>query len=161
MSRKVLLGSDLFDLFAKNCVTLRMIDGLAIVPSEVKACDGDHGCACKSRASGEQISKTTKSRLLRDTDISPNGDTCANIVSATTAGVPLNVALQPSHRRSLWSHRGIFVCRFCISLTERKSRLGPDVFCGHRRKRSNGVDIHRLAARLRFETIVHLRRGAR
>lgn len=30
------------------------------------------GDACKWRASGAQISKTAKSRLLRDTDISPN-----------------------------------------------------------------------------------------
>jgi hypothetical protein len=82
-----------------------------------------------------------------------SGDTCAKLVSATTAGVPLHVALHSRRRRILWSCGGFFVCRLCISFTDRKSRLSAAVFCRRRRERSDGMDVHCLAARLSFELI--------
>jgi len=72
-------------------------------------------------------------------------ETAAKLVSVTTAGVPLNVALDSSHRRSLWSRRVFFVCRFCISFAEGKPRLSTDVFRGYRRERGDGVDGQHMA----------------
>jgi hypothetical protein len=57
-----------------------------------------------------------------------------------------------SHQGSLWSCGDFFFRRLCFSPPERQSRFSTDVFCGHRWKRSDGVDVHHLATAFSVES---------